>query len=68
MRQQVVMPIDGFLRAVQTLGGTVSKLEEMGVIRKNQKPGPAATIDPVEVAEKVLETELTHEGNPFSGN
>lgn len=67
VRQHVVMPIDGFLRAFQTLAGAVAKLEEAGVIRKSQKPGPAATADPAEVAEKVLETQLTPQGNPFPG-
>ena len=67
VRQHVVMPIDGFLRTFQTLGGTVAKLEEAGVFRKSQKPESAAPVDPVEVAEKVLETQLTPQGNPFSG-
>lgn len=60
VRQQVVMPIDGFLRAVQTFGKTLARLEELGVIRKNQAPGSAA-----EVAEKVLEADMTRENIPL---
>ncbi|HSG94174.1 MAG TPA: hypothetical protein VLA28_01550 [Afifellaceae bacterium] len=66
VRQHVVMPIDGFLQAFQTLGGTVAKLEEAGIIRKGQRPGSAATVHPAEAAEKALETQLTPQGNPFS--
>ena len=66
VRQRVVMPIDGFLRTFQTLGATVAKLEEAGVIRKNPNPASAAAVDPVEVAENVLKTELSPESNPFS--
>jgi len=57
-RQQVIMPIDGFLRMFQSLGGTVSKLEELGVIRKNRKPESAADVDPAEVTKKVLDSAL----------
>lgn len=58
VRQRVVMPIDGFLRAAQTLSGTLPKLEEIGVIRKNQKPESAAAVDPAEVTKKVLDSVL----------
>ena len=34
VRQRIVMPVDGFVRAVQTLGGTIAKLEEIRVIKK----------------------------------
>ncbi len=69
VRQRVVMPIDGFVRAVQKLNGTLSKLEEIGVIRKSQKPGSVAQVDPAEVAEKVLdysglETGVNSNSNP----
>ncbi len=37
VRQRIVMPVDGFVRAVQTLGGTIGKLEEIGVIKKRSQ-------------------------------
>ena len=68
VRQRVIMPIDGFLRMVHSLGGTMSKLEEIGVIRKNQKPESAAEVDPAEVTKKILDsalkTDFNSDGNP----
>ena len=58
VRQRVVMPIDGFVTAVQKLGGTLSKLEKMGVIKKTRKPGSVAQADPAEVTRKILDSAL----------
>jgi hypothetical protein len=35
VRQRVVMPIDGFIQALSTMGDLVNKLVEAGVLRRN---------------------------------
>ena len=45
-RQRVVMPLEGFLSALSTMGNLVNKLVEAGVVRANPpaaEPAPAAT-------------------------
>ena len=58
VRQRVVMPLDGFLRAVQSLNSTLPQLEKIGVIKKGQQPGAAEAIDSGEIAEKTLGADL----------
>lgn len=68
VRQRVVMPLDGFLRAVQTLSATLPQLEKIGVIKKGQKAGAAAAVDPADVVEKALEAGLSGDGNPTASD
>ena len=64
VRQRVVMPIDGFLRAVQTLGATLPQLEKIGVIKKGQKPESVAEVDPADVVKKAMESGFKGDGDP----
>ena len=34
IRQRIVMPVDGFVRGVESLRNTLGRLEEIGVIKK----------------------------------
>lgn len=36
VRQRVVMPVDGFLKSLTTMGELVNKLVEAGVLRRNE--------------------------------
>ncbi|SEH33620.1 hypothetical protein [Magnetospirillum fulvum] len=35
VRQRVVMPVDGFLKSLTTMGDLVNKLVDAGVLRRN---------------------------------
>ena len=39
LRQRIVMPIDGFVRAVEKLGGALPQLEKMGVLKRKSDGG-----------------------------
>lgn len=46
LRQRVVMPLDGFVQAVEKLGRSIPQLEKAGVIKRkaNGKADPAGTL------------------------
>ena len=46
LRQRVVMPIDSFVRAAETLSGTLKKMESLGVIKKKAGGGVAVEAAP----------------------
>lgn len=49
LRQRVVMPIDGFVRAVEKLNATLPQLEKMGVLKRKTN-GEAGEVDTLAAA------------------
>lgn len=59
LRQRVVMPIDGFVRAVQQLSGALPQLEKMGVLKRkpNGDTGEVDTLAAAIASEKSAKEE-----------
>lgn len=43
VRQRIVMPVDGFLHSLNTMGDLVNKLVEAGVLKRNEQSGVPAS-------------------------